>query len=221
VDSVLTYRRDSGGELPVLVWRPGYPMMSISSAAHGGGLGPRHWVINVTVPADYDRPDPDAHLAEISAGLGLAGAGVGLLTAVDVALRVTAVDHGVRVTATVGLGHPTWAAAPDGDLRTEPRSGTVGTINVVGWLPARLGDAALVNAVATVAEAKAQALGDLRLASTGTASDATCLLCPVDGDAEPYGGPRSTWGARLARATHRAVLAAAARDLGVPLPWPR
>jgi hypothetical protein len=32
------------------------------------------------------------------------------------------------------------------------------------------------------------------------------VLCPVGGPVADYGGPRSTWGERLARATYRAVL---------------
>jgi adenosylcobinamide amidohydrolase len=81
----------------------------------------------------------------------------------------------------------------------------VGTINTLVRVPVRLSDAALVNAVATVAEAKAQALWEIGVEATGTASDATAVLCAPDGTAEPFGGPRSTWGARIARAVHAAV----------------
>jgi adenosylcobinamide hydrolase len=94
--------------------------------------------------------------------------------------------------------------------------GRVGTVNIVALVPARLSDAALVNAVATVTEAKAQALRDLALAATGTATDAVTVLCPPDGPSEVYGGPRSRWGAPLARAVHEAVRAGGA----VPVvPW--
>ncbi|MEN3304677.1 MAG: adenosylcobinamide hydrolase [Micromonosporaceae bacterium] len=199
----LTERYEDGVPAPVLVWRLDAPVLAISSAALGGGIGTRHWVLNASVPMSYDRPDPRAHLAEMAAGLGLRGPGVGLLTGVDVADFVLADDGGAQVVATIGLGAPGWAAAPDGDLvRWRPD-----TVNVVVWVPAALSPAALVNAVATVAEAKAQALAELGVPGTGTATDATCVLCPVDGAAEPYGGPRSRWGARVARAAHAAVLA--------------
>ncbi len=82
----------------------------------------------------------------------------------------------------------------------------------------RLSDAALVNAVATITEAKAQALWELGLAATGTATDAVTVLCPVDGPAEPYGGPLSAWGAPLARAAHRAVREGGSRP---KIPWSR
>jgi adenosylcobinamide amidohydrolase len=140
---------------------------------------------------------------------------VGLLTGVDVGRYVVATDGGVEVTATVGLGAPEWAAAPDGD----PRRVEPGTINIVARMPVRLSEAALVNAVATASEAKAQALWDLAVPATGTCTDAACLCCPTEGPVEPYGGPRSTWGARLARAVHAAVLAGGRNWLATPKSW--
>ncbi|HEU5108801.1 MAG TPA: adenosylcobinamide amidohydrolase, partial [Micromonosporaceae bacterium] len=149
---------------------------------------------------------------------GLDGPGVGLLTGVDVADVVRDGDGGVAVWATVGLGDPIQAAAP-APPAPPPVPPGVGTINIVASVPARLSEAALVNAVATVAEAKAQALAGLGLAATGTSTDAVCVLCPTDGPAEPYGGPRSTWGARLARAVHRAVHAGGTAFLATGVPW--
>lgn len=200
----ITHRREEGHDLPLLVWRFATPRTAISSGPLGGGTGVRYWMINATVPMSYRRDDPDAHLAALADQFGLDGPGVGLLTGVDVAGMVTAVDAGVTVWATVGLGTPTWAAAP----ATDERAG-VGTINIVVDVPARMSDAALVNAVATVAEAKAQALWELGVAATGTATDATCVLCPTSGPSAAYGGPRSTWGARIARAAYSAVLSGA------------
>jgi adenosylcobinamide amidohydrolase len=185
----------------------------IASGPLGGGIGARGWVLNATVAMSYARTDPDVHLAALAAGLGLEGPGVGLLTGVDVAERVSAVDAGVEVVATVGLGAPAWAAAPDGHVRRYRPE----TINTVVRVPARLSDAALVNAVTTVAEAKAQALWETGFDATGTASDAVCVICEPDGPAEAYAGPRSIWGARIARAVHTSVRAGAMtwRERGV------
>ena len=132
-----------------------------------------------------------------------------MLTAADVRQVSVADDGGVEVAATVGLGHPTWAAAPDAG---RPAS-LVGTINVVAVVPERLSDAAMVNAVCTATEAKAQALWDSGLAATGTATDAVCIACPDDGRLHSFGGPRSIWGSRLARAVHAAVAAGARRSV--------
>jgi adenosylcobinamide amidohydrolase len=189
---------------PVLCWRAGPGWRMVASAVTGGGIGTRRWWLNAQVPPSYDRLDPAAHLAEIAAGLGLTGPGVGMLTAAEVDRWTAATDGGVEVTATVGLGVPTWAAAP-GDLSVP----MVGTINVLAVVPAALSDGALVNAVVTATEAKAQALAEAGVRATGTASDAICVACPV-GEGDPFGGPRSIWGSRLARAVHAAVAAGTA-----------
>lgn len=197
-----THRREDAVDIPVLVYRPAQPLLAISSGPLGGGIGVRRWVVNASVPMEYHRDDPDAHLAEIATTLGLTGTGVGFLTGVDVRRHATASDEGVDTTATVGLGAPGWAAVPADHLSAY----RPGTVNIVVRVPVRLGEAALVNAVATATEAKAQALWELGLAATGTATDAVAVLCPTDGPAERYAGPRSLWGARLARAVHTAVL---------------
>ena len=194
-------RREGGRAYPVLVWRATTPMRMVATAPHGGGIGPRRWAVNAQVPASYGRRDPDHHLAKLAVSLGLAGRGVGMLTAADVRLVRGAVDDGVEASATVGLLHPVWAAAPD-----EPSARTlIGTINIVAVVPERLSDAALVNAVATATEAKAQALWDAGVEATGTATDAVCVACPEDARRHAFGGSRSIWGSRLARAVHAAV----------------
>ncbi len=188
----------------LLVWRFPRPRMAVSSGPLGGGLGPRQWVINAQVPHSYARLDPDAHLMELAAGLGLEGPGVGMLTAVDVGAARRVEDGGAVVHVSVGVTLPTWAAAPGDALDGDGPA--PGTVNVVGIVPERLSDAALVNAVMSVTEAKAQALWDVGIRATGTASDAVCLVCPDGGRAQAFGGPRSRWGSRLARAVHRAVV---------------
>jgi adenosylcobinamide amidohydrolase len=57
----------------------------------------------------------------------------------------------------------------------------------------------------TITEAKAQALMEREVPGTGTATDAVCVLAPLDGDAESFAGPRSTVGRALASATHAAI----------------
>ncbi|MEU2825382.1 adenosylcobinamide amidohydrolase [Streptomyces bacillaris] len=237
-------RREDGHHLHHLVWRLGPGVRVCSSAVLGGGIGPRAWILNAQVPGGYPRLDPDRHLAEIAAAEGLTGPGVGLMTAAEVAAYTTGHDGGVTATVTTGLGVRGWAAAPETTvpetaapefaadktvtpetgapetedsatrIRTPPRPGTV---NIVVGLPVALSDAALVNAVATATEAKVQALLDAGLDCSGTPTDAVCIAAPEPGHdgGEPFAGPRSPWGARIARAVHTAVLAGAhpARDL--------
>jgi adenosylcobinamide hydrolase len=214
----LTARVEQNQPIPVLLWQFAEPRLCISSGPLGGGIGARDWVANATVPLDYDRTDPDHHLTEIGTALKLVGTGCGLLTAVDVTRHYCAADGGVHAAATVGLSNPAWAAAPDHHFRRELPSDVrttafadyrVGTINVVVAVPVQLSQAALVNAVATATEAKVQALYETGVRATGTASDAIVVHCPTDGTAETYGGPRSAFGARIARAVHASVLAGA------------
>jgi adenosylcobinamide amidohydrolase len=222
------WRQEDAASLPAALWRagPGYRM--IASGVAGGGLGEREWVLNAQVAPAYSRIDPAAHVAELAAGLGLGGAGVGLLTAASVTDVVEREDDGVRVAATVGLRVPTWAAVPPGTVDREitpirpPGAGTVdrevspiwrpGTINIIVSVPVPLADAAYVNAVITATEAKTQALLEAGVRATGTASDAVCIAAPAAGEPEDFAGPRSVWGARIARAVHAAVLAGARQD---------
>lgn len=204
----LLARQEEGIGLHHLVWRLGPGWRVCSSAVLGGGIGPRAWILNAQVPGGYPRLDPDRHLAAIAAAEGLSGPGAGLMTAADVTARTVADDGGVTATVTSGLGVRGWAAVPaagtDGPLPP-------GTVNIVVTLPVALSDAALVNAVATATEAKVQALVESGLDCSGTPTDAVCVAAPDPGTepGEPFAGPRSLWGARLARAVHRAVLGSA------------
>lgn len=202
---LIASRVEDGRELPMLVWRFAAPMTVASTASCGGGLGERRWLINAQVPHDYRRRDQSRHGAELAAAAGIddaGGHGVVMFTALDVRRVQRRTDGGVDVDATVGLTLPVWAAAPQAAAQPAP-----GTINIVARLPVRLSDAALLNALTTATEAKVQALLAAGVPGTGTASDAVTVACPASGPAEPFGGPRSTWGARVARAVHDAVRA--------------
>ena len=129
-----------------------------------------------------------------------------MMTAVDVAQHRRATNDGVDVCATAGVSNAVYAADLDS---TDNASGPpgVGTINIVAVIPAPLSAAAMVNMVATITEAKTQALHDHGVAGTGTASDAVCVCTTTSGTPDAFGGPRSTWGQRCANATYQAVAA--------------
>lgn len=196
----------SSGARAVASWVFDSPRASLSSAPVGGGTAAIDWLLNVGVPAGYDRTDLGDHARDVARRLGLTGTGAAMLTAVDVHRMVRADDDEVVVDATVGVTKPTWAADVDGahghrvDGRWEP-----GTINIVVQVPVALSPAAAVNAVVTVTEAKTQALVEAGVPGTGTASDAVTVVWPAALPVEAFAGPRSTWGARIARAVHAAV----------------
>jgi len=191
----------------VLVWRWLGLRNSLASAAVGGGLGKRGWALNIGVPVNYSRTDLNAHASEIASELDLVGSGLAFFTAADVALATRGVSDGVTVDATVGISQPTWAA----DKIECAKPWAPGTINLVVQLPAGLDPAAAVNAVITATEAKSQALFELGVPGTGTASDAVAVVWPADRDTASFGGPRSHWGSRIANATFDAVTSGLAR----------
>lgn len=200
-------RPEEGAAWPMLLWRPGPGWRMISSALLGGGIGERHWVLNAQVPGGYGRLDPAAHLAELAAYAGVVGPGVGLMTAASVRDGCAAVDGGVEALVTAGIGVRGWAAAAE---PAAPRPPVVGTINTLIAVPSPLSDAALVNAVSTATEAKVQALLDAGVDASGTPTDAVCVAAPTPSLNSPdatalFAGPRSLWGARIARAVHSAT----------------
>lgn len=239
-----------GRDLPALLWRPGPGHRMISSAVLGGGIGERSWVLNAQVAHGYTRRDPEAHLAEIAAAAGASGPGVGMMTATDVlSTRALAHDGGAQALVTAGTGVHGWAAtdgteaatydasdarpegaAPDGPgapYCPEPPY-RPGTINILVALPVPLSDAALVNSVMTATEAKVQALLEYGLDASGTPTDAVCVAARVPRPGAPveeFAGPRSLWGARLARAVYEATLRALIQERGgsgkeaAALPW--
>jgi adenosylcobinamide hydrolase len=192
---------------PALKWSFPRGVRAVSTAVVGGGINACRWIVNVEVDEQYHR-DPVRHVVELAAEWDLTGPGCGLLTAASVADFTTGADAGAECVTTVGLTHPTFAATTG----AVAEAWTPGTINTVCWVPAGLCDAALVNAVVTATEAKCQALADAGVPGTGTPSDAIVVCCPDTGD-EPYGGPRSQWGQRLANAVYEATSSGTARWL--------
>jgi adenosylcobinamide hydrolase len=184
----------------------------LSSAVVGGGLADARAWLNLQVPHGYARMDPDAHLREEMAARGLdPAATLGAMTAAHVDRAVWREEPGVaRVVATVGIGVP--LAAAGRILREVPAAGT---INMLVLVDAPLTDGALVYAVQTATEAKAQALADAGIAAmnhdgpaTGTATDSICVAVKRTRSpaSEPFAGPMSHAGGAIARCVHGAVL---------------
>lgn len=214
---------------PVLRWTGDRAWRSVSSGVLGGGLGTSRWVLNATVPTDFDDDEPAAYLARLAASVGLAPeAGVGLLTAVEVdTAAVTVARPGVTVSVTTGVGqHALWPAVEGAAVGERCRAGTV---NAVAWLDRPATPEALVNGVITMTEAKTQAFLEAGIDGTGTCTDSVTLLCPIvaddghryperwdgerrDGEPTRYLGTRSPVGQALAAATHAAVTTGLAQE---------
>ena len=188
----------------MMLWRWHDPVEALSSAPVGGGRSQLDVLLNVGVELDYRRTDLAEHAEQIARGCGASTSRLtALFTAADLDRHQRAIEDRVAVDATVGITKPTWAAGEDGTFtQWKP-----GTINIVVQCPDRLSEAAAVNLVMTVTEAKSQALLDSGIPGTGTASDAVVVTWPAFAPVEVFGGPRSAVGAPAARAVHRAVLA--------------
>jgi adenosylcobinamide hydrolase len=221
----------------LLTWAVPAGWCALSSAAVGGGLVRPRWVLNATVDGDFARTDLEAHAAELAGGVGLHGTGCALLTAADVSQVEHAHRDGADAWATVGVTKPTWPHDPragrprsawaervenpraglschhgrhdDACVTTELHEAAPGTVNIVVAVPVPLTPSALVQAVGTLTEAKAQVLVRAGVPGTGTASDAVVVLCPEAAPEQqvPFAGVRSAWGGRIAHAVHDAVLA--------------
>lgn len=203
-------RAAAAAPLGVLVWHWPRAVTALSSAPVGGGLSRPDWAINIGVDAGYGRTDLAAHAAEVAAGLDLPGKGTALFTAADVERPTRHAAGGVTVHATVGVSHPTWATpgdlSPSGAGAAADDPPGPGTINVVIQVPVALDGGAAVNAVITATEAKTQALIEVGIAGTGTATDAVMVVWPSSGaPVERFAGPRSPWGRRIACCVHEAV----------------
>ena len=198
----------------ILVVELDAPYRCLSSAVFGGGLGEMRSWLNVQVPSDYSRTDPEAHLAELVRELGLPRPAVGMMTAALIEDYVDVAQGTARVVATVGLRDPHAASTGIPPAGVPP----AGTINLLILLQAPLTDAAFVGAASTAVEAKVQALATAgvkagSVAATGTATDSLCVACPEApaGSRVHFAGPATRVGTDLAQAVHDAVVLGAER----------
>jgi adenosylcobinamide amidohydrolase len=188
----------------------GTPMRTLSWALVGGGFGVHERVVWHLVGRG-ELPlavDPGALLESRLAQAGFSRA-LGFLTARALGPYVdTSADaHGVaaRAIVTVGLGN----ALTAGDPASRDR---VGTINVLAIVSSPLTDAAMVEALALVAEARTAAVLAHRVPSvvsgrpaTGTGTDCIAIACPAGATQEAYAGKHTYVGAAIGRAVYEAT----------------
>lgn len=188
------------------------PLRVLASAVVGGGFGAARYILNRQVASGYAHADPAGDLVTFAARRGITEPFVGLMTAVPVqntrAVTISAGGLTVAALVTAGLGHPT---APGLSPPVKP---TPGTINLILLTSANLSSAALVNAVITATEVKAQALLARGVRTreghpaTGTSTDAVVVACTGDEGPLPYAGAATPVGWLLGRCTRAALEAA-------------
>jgi iron complex transport system ATP-binding protein len=193
----------------VMVLRSEKGLYVLTSAVVGGGLTYTRHIVNRHVSKDYHHPDPESDLRAYARSLGITDPFVGLMTAVtlDKARAVTLREGDLAVSAvvTVGLGN---AASPG---LTRPAALAPGTINLILLVNTRLSPAAMVGAVITATEVKAQLLLDRRVhtpegyPATGTSTDAVVVACTDKGKPLRYTGPATPAGWLIGQSLRQAI----------------
>lgn len=192
-------------------------MEVLSSAVHNGGTTLTDHLLIMEVPKNYFHDDPRQHVAQVCEGLGLPLDSVGFMTAAEVRYVFnTKVNEfaGVEAFAAVTAGLSNQVIA--GEILTdwERRSKLsnerhrflhAGTINIIGVSSLPMTQAAKVNILIAMTEAKTAALGSLGYRDTGTTSDAIAIVSPVGDPREEYAGTGMPLGIVMARSVKDCV----------------
>jgi len=230
-----------------------------SSAFFRGGRAEGKRIVNYMVDRFFDSDDPVQHMREKCAEWGYTEQDtVGLMTAAKVThmsleevegdqfALLCCVSAGTSNAARAGAVRTTYSAyvfpqAPvqeqeiaEGRTSCIPNSGASmkpGTINILVVIDGRLKEAAIMNALMTITEAKTAALMDLGIrdaesgrAATGTTSDAAAIAVLDSGryiGEHQYAGTATTIGDSLARLVYDAVTEAVSTQAeGDPYQFP-
>ncbi len=171
-----------------------------ASTGVNGGLGCVSTLMNLTVPPDWDHSQPGRVLEERIAELGLPPDFFGLMTAVPIrTCCIMQYDH-VTCFVTAGVTHPDPVEAGN-------------TINIIVHSARGLTDAALLESIVTVTEAKALALGRMGYEFAGTTTDGVIVACE-GAITETYGGSLTGVGHRIHESVLFGVREALERQLG-------
>lgn len=161
-----------------------------------GGMREVSTLLNSTVSKDFSNENPLEYIQDILSKKGYSNDAFGLLTAVNMThLCVLRYDF-VTVFVTAGVSNPN----PD---PTKPH-----TINIIAVSDEELSDAALLETIITVTEAKAHALRLLGRDFTGTTSDAVIVACKKSGNPHTYAGTATPVGERVYSAVLKGVVEA-------------
>ena len=134
-----------------------------ASTGISGGIRPVSTLLNHTVPAGWSHEDPEKELGCIAAGAGINQDFFGLLTSVPMQQCCILQYDFITVFITAGV-------------RREPPA-NAGTINIIVSSSEGMEDAALLESIMVIAEAKAEALQAMDLPLTGTPTDAVIVGC--------------------------------------------
>jgi adenosylcobinamide amidohydrolase len=202
----------------------------LSSAVLNGGWVQADHIVNLKVEKNRGGKktfEPsEITLSRFCRKKGWQGVTVGMMTAatMDSFEQVRRAEQNVEVTAlvTVGLSNAKRAGEPAEWRHVVNSPGTQGTINVIILTNAQLTDAAMVEAVVTVTEAKSAALQNLKVhsrttgsQSTGTGTDAVAIVSGFGPTRIQHCGKHVLFGEMVATVVMQAITNAVIKG-GIP-----
>ncbi len=181
-----------------------------ASTGVSGGIRSVTTLLNHTVPQDFSS-SPELRISHLAERKGFDPAGTfGLLTAVP--MKFLCIVQIEKITACITAG------------ATHPDPGGYGTINIIICADAFLTDAALLDAIITVTEAKTSAMRQSGYDSCGTLTDAVIIASDIKGshsDMHNYAGSGTAIGALIDKAVRFGVFEALNRFNGItPCTYP-
>ena len=195
------------------------PVLS-SSTLNGGWCQASDLVIMKVAGSSEDETphlgDPAVTLQSYSDGLGIEGATVGMMTSasMDSYREICKTEQGVEITAivTAGLSNALCAGDRAGMRQFDTPRLPAGTINIVVITNALLAQAAMVESVMMITEAKTAAMRELGVRSTesgktatGTGTDAVAIVNGCGPANIRYAGKHVLFGELLATAVIDAI----------------
>ena len=196
---------------------PAGPHRVLSSCVLNGGLVHADHVLNLKVPRQLAKQEQPAHtLQSYADGLGAGGTTVGMMTAASMASlrcyrqQVQGVELTVLVTCGLDNARRVGDTAEYQQMITSPVE--VGTINIVCLSSVGLTEAAMVEAVQMITEAKTAALVNAGIRSpltcalaTGTGTDAVAVVSAKGREQVQYCGKHVLFGEILGQLVLGAV----------------
>ena len=205
------------------------PQKSLSSAILNGGFNTVKHVLNLKVEASSANHEAaELTLQKKLQALQADEQAIAMMTAASMnsvrIVQTKSANCHFTVCISCGLGNAR-CAGDKADLGefAQQQEQELGTINMVLWVDKPLSDAAMVEAMMMMTEAKATALQQISVTSpisgqwaTGTGTDSCAVMCPQPQSgtqAIEYVGKHLHLGQQLARAVIAAVASAAAYEL--------
>ena len=206
------------GEMATAVIRLSERMEVLSSAVLNGGHNVTDTLFIMQVSHGYNSSDHMGDILHVRKKYDLPEDSVGFMTAAEVKylFSVSENEHeGVTVfaAATAGLSNHVVAGELLDNWEERFRISQErykiligGTINIIGVSPFPLTDAAKINLMIPLTEAKSAAMASLGYKETGTTSDAMAIVSPIGEPRVNYSGTGTPLGIAMARAVKDAVV---------------